>query len=479
MHKPFPEDGQDRPEILSALRDMRAQDPAVDGRAFAFIYDAGEDARSLARDAFAACMGINGLDPTVYPSARRIENAVVGFCLDVTRAPAGAAGTATAGGTESVMLAVKAARDHARRTRPGIKAPRMLLPETAHACFHKAAHYLGVEAVRVDVDPVTLRADVADARRKMTEEVILVVGSAPSYAHGVVDPIAELAELAMDHGTLMHVDACVGGWVLPFLRDAGVDVPAFDFTVPGVTSLSLDLHKYGYAPKGLSVLIHRTKAVRAAQYYACAEWSGYAIVNTTSLGSKSVAAMGAGLAVMLHLGRRGYRERAKEMWDATTRVVDFIDKTPGVRVLGRPAMNLLAFTADERDGDVFELADRLTERGWLVQPTYSFGRSPAHIHLTIDPNNASQVDRFTRDLGAALEGLPPRMVPPAQVLALLSSAASSSDTETIDGAMLMGALGIADGRLPERAGPIHRLIEAAPPAMREQLLVLFMGELFS
>jgi hypothetical protein len=253
-----------------------------------------------------------------------------------------------------------------------------------------------------------------------------------------------------------------------------VTVPPFDFTVPGVTSLSMDLHKYGYAPKGVSVLLHRTKEVRAAQYYACAEWSGYAIVNTTSLGSKSVAAMGAALAVMLHLGKRGYRERAKAMWEATREVARFIDDAPRLRLVARPDMNLLAFTSQ---GDVFELADRLTERGWLVQPTYAFGASPTHIHLTIDPNNARQIGRFTRDLATCEEGLPPRTSPPEQVMALLASAAS--DSEPIDGGMLMGALGIADGRLPGKSAPIHRLIDAAPPAMREKLLVLFMGELFS
>ena len=289
----LPEDGIPRSDTLSSLARMRADDPPIDGHAFAFIYDAGEDARATAREAFAACMGINGLDPTVYPSALRIENAVVGYAREALRAPDGAVGTSTAGGTESVMLAVKAARDHARKTRPHITRPKVLLPETGHACFHKAGHYLGVEMVRVDVDPSTMRADVADARARMTSDVIMVVGSAPSYAHGVVDPIPELAALAAQHGALMHVDACVGGWVLPFLREAGVQVPPFDFTVPGVTSISLDLHKYGYAPKGVSVLLHKTREVRAAQYYACAEWSGYAIVNTTSLGSKSVAALGA------------------------------------------------------------------------------------------------------------------------------------------------------------------------------------------
>ena len=475
MHEPLPEAGQDGPAILADLDAMRADDPIADGSAFAFMYDAGEDARAVAREAFAACMGVNGLDPTVYPSARHIENALVGFCLEVSRAPEGAVGTATSGGTESVMLAVKAARDHTRKTRPHIETPKMLLPETAHACFHKAAHYLGVEVVRVQVNPSTFRADVSDARAKMTDDVVLVVGSAPSYAHGVVDPIPELAAIAAERGALMHVDGCVGGWVLPFLRDSGVPVPPFDFTVAGVTSLSLDLHKYGYAPKGVSVLLHRTREVRAAQYYACAEWSGYAIVNTTSLGSKSVAAMGAGLAVMRRLGKRGYRERAKRMWDATRRIVSVIEETPGLRLLARPDMNLLGFTTDT--GDVFDLADRLAARGWLVQPTYAFGRSPSHIHLTIDPNNADRADAFSADLVAAMDGLPARTSPPAEVLALLSSAATNGDA--LDGGMLMGALGIQGGRLPREAAPIHRLIDAATPALREQLLILFMGELFS
>ena len=420
-------------------------------------------------------MSINGLDPTVYPSARRIENALVGACRELLRAPEGAVGTATAGGTESVMLAVKSARDHARGTRPEIRAPKMLLPETAHACFHKAAHYLGVEAVVVDVDPTTMRADVADARRKMTGDVILVVGSAPSYAHGVVDPIEALAALAQEHGALMHVDACVGGFLLPFLREAGVPVPPFDFAVPGVTSLSVDLHKYGFAPKGASMLLQRRRELRDAQYFACATWSGYAIVNSTTLGSKSVAAMGAALATLRHLGRRGYRERAAAMWRATAKLARTIDATPGVHLVARPDANLLAFTTDA--GDVFELADRLADRGWLVQPTYAYGRSPALVHLTIDPTNAARADDLARDLVGSLVDLPATIDPPPAVVAMLSQLGGGG--VDLSAGMLMEQLGIKDGQLPRRAGTIHRLLDAAPPPVRERLLLLFMGELFS
>ncbi|MEB2311443.1 MAG: aminotransferase class V-fold PLP-dependent enzyme [Sorangiineae bacterium] len=472
MTKAFPERGIPREAILARLGAQKEGDLASDGRAFAFVYDAGDELRGLAREAFAACMGINGLDPTVYPSARRIESQVVHAALELLNAPEGAVGTATAGGTESVMLAVKTARDFFRDR---VKRPKMLLPETAHACFHKAAHYLGVEVVVVDVDPVTMRASVADARAKLDDDVVLVVGSAPSYAHAVIDPIAELAELAQQRGVLMHVDACVGGCVLPFMRDNGVELPPFDFLVEGVTSISLDLHKYGFAPKGISLLLQRRRELRDAQYYACARWPGYAIVNSTTLGSKSVAAMGAASAIIEWLGREGYRARAREMWAATEKLVAAIDELDGVHLVARPDMNLLAFTTD--GGDVFELADRLTERGWHVQPTYAYGRSPAHIHLTLDPGNAARVDAFIADLRASVVGLPPTELPPEGVVAMLEHLGSGGGGA--DTGALMNELGITDGRMPERSGAIHRLLNAASPGTRERLLVLFIGELFS
>jgi glutamate/tyrosine decarboxylase-like PLP-dependent enzyme len=473
----FPKQGRPAAEVLAALTDHKARDLKADGRAFAFVYDAGAEVRELAREAFASCMSINGLDPTVYPSARKIENQVVGACLDLLQAPEGAVGTATAGGTESVMLAVKTARD----ANPNVKNPKMLLPETAHACFHKGAHYFGIEVVPVKVDPETFRADPADARAKMTDDVVLVVGSAPSYAHGVIDPIEELAALAAENDCLMHVDACVGGCVLPFMRDNGVDVPPFDFAVEGVTSMSIDLHKYGFAPKGISVVLQRNRKLRDAQYFACAKWSGYAIVNSTTLGSKSAAAMGAAFALMHHLGRGGYQERAKLMWDATEKLVSEIDSIDGLGVLGSPQMNLFAFTTvGDEPGDVFELADRLTERGWHVQPTYAFGASPAHIHLTLDPGNATHVDALAKDIRECAKELPSTQEAPAAVLALLSQLAEGGDDSgNIDTGMLMAQLGVADGQLPSRAGTIHRLINAAPPALREKLLILFVGELFS
>lgn len=475
MTNAFPETGKPRDEVLAALTQSRSKDLKSDGRAFAFVYDPGEEARELARTAFAACMPINGLDPTVYPSARTLENAVVKACLELMHAPEGAVGTATAGGTESVMLAVKTARDLARKQRPDLTQPKMLLPVTAHACFHKAAHYFGVEIISVDVDPKTFRADVADAKRKMSPEVILVVGSAPSYAHGVIDDITSLAALAQEHGSLMHVDACVGGCVLPFLRDNGVAGPDFDFGIEGVTSISMDLHKYGFAPKGISVLLQRRRELRDAQYYTCATWTGYSIINSTTLGSKSVAAMGAAYSLIQHLGKVGYRERATRMWDATQTLVKMIDATDGLEMVGRPDMNLFAFTTAK--GDVFTLADRLTAKGWLVQATYQFGPSPAHIHLTLDPENARRADALAKDIVACAQDLPPTQAAPDGVVAFLSNLAENS--AGVDTAAVVKEMGLGSGTLPDEAAPLHRIMNAMTPAQREKLLVLFVGELFT
>ena len=480
----FPECGVDRESVMEALKATRRDDLAADGRAFGFAYDAGADVRDVAREAFATCMSINGLDPTLYPSARTLENDVVAACLAHLRAPEGAAGTATAGGTESILLAVKTARDYAHVTRPQVRAPKMLLPETAHASFHKAAHYYGVEVVPIGVDPQTMRADVADAQRKIDRDTILVVGSATTYSHGVIDPIAELAALAQEHGALMHVDGCIGAWVLPFQRELGIEQPAFDFTVEGVTSISMDLHKYAFAPKGISVLLQRRRDLRDAQYYACARWTGYAIVNSTTLGSKSLSALGAAWALLRYVGRARYRELIGVMWQAKQKVVGAVSEIDDLRVVGEPDMGLVALATDV--GDVFALADRLAAKGWVVQPTYAFGASPAHVHLCLDPGNAAKIDQFIDDLRAAMVDLEPRQNAPQQLVQMLetavaspaSDAAAQGAASALAPAQLMAQLGVVDGRLPQQTALIHRVLDAASPALRERLLSLFVGELF-
>jgi glutamate/tyrosine decarboxylase-like PLP-dependent enzyme len=473
----FPEQGNtDDQAILKNLAGLHTDDLSSDGHAFAFIYDAGSEVNNLARKAFAAGMSGNGLDPTVYPSARRLENDLVAACLDHLGAPEGAVGTATSGGTESVILSVKTARDYARKNRPEISEPNILVPETAHASFQKAAHYLGVELKLVDVDPVTMRASVEDTREKIDDNTILLVASAPSYAHGVIDPIAELGALAQERGLLLHVDACIGGWVLPFERELGVDLPAFDFAVEGVTSISVDLHKYGFTPKGISVLLQRNRELREAQYYSCATWSGYSIVNPTIQGSKSLAPMAAAWAVLKRLGRSGYRELVSSMWQATQKLVAGVGEIDDLRVVGEPNMGLVAVSTTE--GDIFELADRLTAAGWHVQPTYAYGNSPAHIHFTIDPGNSGKVGALLDDLRREAKDLPATESAPEPVVQLLEAVAQGG-SGGMDVGNMMAEFGIRDGKLPAQQATIHRLLNSVSPGAREKLLVLFLGEMFS
>ncbi|MBL4635346.1 MAG: aspartate aminotransferase family protein [Kofleriaceae bacterium] len=462
-------------EILERLASLKSDDLSSDGHAFAFIYDAGDSVNNLARKAFASGMTGNGLDPTVYPSARRLENDLVGACLEHLRAPDDACGTITSGGTESVILSVKAARDYARQYRPEVSDPNILVPETAHASFHKAAHYLGVRLILVDIDPTTMRASVEDTKSKLDDNTILIVASAPSYAHGVIDPIVELGQLAQDKGVLLHVDACIGGWVLPFQRDNGVAIPDFDFQVPGVTSMSVDLHKYGFTPKGISVLLSRSRKLRDCQYYSCARWSGYSIVNPSILGSKSIAPMAAAWAIFQHLGKSGYRELVGSMWTATEKFVEGVSQIEGIKVLGKPTMGLIAVACGK--SDVFELADRLTEAGWHVQPTYAFGNSPAHIHFSIDPGNSSRVDAFLVDLAAASKNLPEYSDAPEALVQLLEAVAQGGGG--LDTSTMMAEFGIRDGKLPDKQATIHRLLNSCSPQAREKLLILFLGEMFS
>ncbi|HNM98436.1 MAG TPA: aminotransferase class V-fold PLP-dependent enzyme, partial [Marmoricola sp.] len=261
-------------DVLARLRALQSADaPDTGGRTLAYVYDSGiAEADRVGRAAVAAYAGSNGLDPTAFPSLLQMENEVCGFTLDLISAPPGAVGTLTSGGTESVLLAVKGARDAHSSTKPNL-----VLPSTGHPAFHKAGHYFGVE-VRIVPVRSDHRADPEATRAAVDADTVLVVGSAPSYAHGVMDPIPELAAIAAEAGARCHVDACIGGFVLPYAQRLGRAVPPWTFEVAGVSSISLDLHKYAYAPKGASMLVHRTSELRRPQYFAWADWPGYTML---------------------------------------------------------------------------------------------------------------------------------------------------------------------------------------------------------
>ncbi|MFC9331792.1 pyridoxal phosphate-dependent decarboxylase family protein [Kitasatospora sp. NPDC057015] len=470
--------------MLAELRALRGHDaPTRGGRTFAYVYDAGLDGLDeLTAAAYSAYATVNGLDMTVFPSVARLENDIVAAVAAVLGAP-GCQGTFTSGGTESILLAVKTARDHARATR-GVTQPRMVLPSTAHAAFHKAAAYLGVQPVVVPVDPVTFRADAGAVAAAIDEHTVLVVASAPSYAHGVPDPVTEIAAAAAERGVLCHVDACIGGWILPFLRRAGREVPPFDLSVPGVTSLSVDLHKYGYADKGASVVLYRDAELRRHQYFAHAGWPGYPVVNPTVQGTKSGGLLAQAWAALQHVGEDGYTALAARVADASDRLLAGLRATPGVRVLGDPAAALVAFTLDTDGGPdlslLLHLADEMRERGWYLQPQLSFDGLPPNLHLTLTPATADRVEALLADLADALKAA--RALAPVAVDPALAELAAGLDPDTLGPEDVAGVLAFAgldpNAGLPTRTAPVLVLLDALPGPLKERLLAEFVGSIF-
>ncbi|MET8521628.1 aminotransferase class V-fold PLP-dependent enzyme [Nocardioides sp. NPDC004968] len=476
-------------DALTQLRSMQAADlPVNGGRTLAYVYDSGlPDIDRIGREAVAAYAGSNGLDPTAFPSLLRMENEVVGTAADLLDAPESVVGTVTSGGTESVLLAVQAARDAHR----GIERPRMVLPSTAHAAFHKAAHYFGVEPVLVPVGP-DFRADPAAMAAAMDERTVLVVASAPSYAHGVVDPVTAIAAAAAERGIRCHVDACIGGWVLPYATRLGRDVPAWTFAVEGVTSISVDLHKYAYAPKGTSVLLHRTPELRRPQFFASAAWPGYTMLNSTMQSTKSGGPLAGAWAVMRSLGDEGYERLARDVFEAVDRIRAGVEEMPELAVVSTPDSTLLALTTDG-SCDPFTICDEMAVRGWYVQPQMSFAGSPATIHLSVSAATLPHVPELLAALDeavAAAVAAGPVAVDPAVATFIGDLDPFSLSEEDFDGLLLAAGLVGAAGAegdpstssghrlaLPQRMAEVNAMLDLASAAMREALLVAFLDRL--
>lgn len=469
-------------QVRAQLDALAARDlPAHGGRTLAYVYDSGISAADeIGRAALTAFADSNGLDPSAFPSLLAMENDLVALAGGMLHAPEGFVGTATSGGTESLLLAVLAAREGADATIRDTGRPVMVMPSTAHAAFHKAAHYLGVATRVVDVDPVTFRADPGAISAAITDDTVLVVASAPSYAHGVVDPVADIAAIAAERGIRCHVDACIGGWILPFL-DEPTARPAWDFAVPGVSSISVDLHKYAYTPKGVSVLLHRDSSLRTGHYFACANWPGYTMLNSTMQSTKSGGPLAAAWAVVHAIGSQGYAALARTAREGTLAVAAGVRGIPGVRVLAEPDSTLLVLATDDTC-DVFTIADAMLTRGWYIQPQMGFGDSPPSLHLTMSAATTPQVPAFLTALGeAAAQAI---ATGPIAVDAELAAAAAAIDPATLDDAAFDGLLALAglagaDGgvALPQRMAPVNALLDVAPPPLRETLLLTFLDRL--
>jgi sphinganine-1-phosphate aldolase len=382
--------------ILEALAAKRARDARwQEGRTFGLVFDGGQEVHDVAEAAAVMFLHENALNTQAFPSLGEIQAEVVAACAELFHGSPGAAGFMTSGGTESILMAVKAARERARAERD-VDAPEMVVAASAHAAFHKAGHDFGV---RVHTVPVLddFRADVDAMAAHVNGNTALVVGSAPQYPQGVVDPIPELADVAASVNASMHVDACMGGFVLPFMELNGDTIPPWDFRVPGVTTLSADIHKLGYAPKGASVILHRNKELRRYQTFVFDGWLGGLYASPNMQGSRAGLPMAAAWAVMHKLGIDGYRRLTAVTIDAARRIVAGVRATSGLRVLGEPEAHLLAIGSD--GVDVFALNDAMHGRGWHLDRQ----GPPDSLHLTVSNGNAPVVDEFLGDLRACVD----------------------------------------------------------------------------
>ena len=391
---PLPTRGRPATEILADLDAFKRGD--VDwksGRVFSLAYFAGDDVLDLATEAYGRYLSTNALNVMAFPSLRKMQTEVVASMIALLHGGEAAAGFMTSGGTESILLAVKAARGRGRQR--GVGAPEMVLPTTAHAAFEKGADYFGVRSVRVPVSR-DFRADPAAMERAITGNTVLLVASAPAYPQGVIDPVADIAALASARDINCHVDACMGGITLPMLERLGHHVPAFDFRVSGVTSISVDLHKYGYAAKGASVILHRSKELRRHQTFVTDNWLGGLYGSSGVLGTKGGGAIAAAWAVMQYLGEEGYMRLTKTAREATEALLAGLRRLPGVIVLGEPVATLLAFTI--ADADTFAVGDALGRRGWYVDQQ----QPPRSLHCTVHAGHAATIHEFLAALNDAL-----------------------------------------------------------------------------
>lgn len=481
----IPETGIARDEVFERLEEFRGRDlDTKGGRTWAYVYDSGHpELFEIADRAYLKYLHENALDPTVYPSLLQLENEVVGMAASHLGAGDGVVGNFTTGGTESIMMVIKAVRDWTRENRPEVKRPNIILPITAHAAFHKAAHYFDVETVTTPVDPSTWKADVAAMDHAINDDTVMLVGSAVSYAHGVVDPIPELGQLALARELFLHVDGCIGGFVLPYFRRLGAGVTDFDFTVPGVSSISMDLHKYAYTPKGASVILYRDRELRRHQLYACASWAGYTVINTTFQSTKSGGALAAAWAVMNYLGDSGYMEIFDRTLKATRTIIESIDAMDDLEIMGRPESSLVAMTSESVN--IFEVVDEMRERGWYVQPQLKFGTSKENIHLSIGGSSLPLVPALLADLADSVEAARPKgsAITDENLVGLLNKLNPAElDSATFDA--LLASAGISSPgandamALPERTASINALLNQCPNELKERMLVEYFNRLY-
>ncbi len=402
MRTVIPESGQSWDTLRDEMIEFGKGDVDWRGaRTAVYVFNPGEDVMEVAKQAYSLYQSENGLGPAAFPSLARMEREVIEMGLDLLHGPEDACGNMTSGGTESIFMAIKTCRDEARSRGVDTRAGEILVPRSAHPAFDKAAHYLDLKVVRIAVAE-DLRADVAALADAITPRTLMLVGSAPCFPYGVIDPIEELGDLASRHDLWLHVDACVGGYFAPFARMNGIPVPPFDFEVPSVKSISADLHKYGYAAKGASTVFHRSEAQREFQIFRFDDWPAGGMQTPTAAGTRPGGAIAGAWAVMRYLGVAGYREKARMVTDTREKLMREIRAIDGLCTFGDPQLGLFSYGADENDAqapDPFAVWKRVSKRGWFT----GLVTEPRGIHMMLSPAHERVADEYLSDLREAVE----------------------------------------------------------------------------
>lgn len=395
----IPEKGLAKDEVLEMLRQYKKGDANYkDSKVWSLVYYLGEEHTRFLADAFEIFFSENALNPMAFKSLKRFEHEVVRMSAALLNGNRDVVGVMTSGGTESCLLPVIAYRDRAAAKKTfRSRAPEMIAPESIHVAWEKAARYFGVKMVHAPLRE-DFRVDVEAVKKLVNKNTILIIGSAPSYPHGVIDPIVELGALAQEYKIPFHVDSCLGGFLLPFVERLGYEIKPFDFRVPGVTSISADIHKYGYSAKGASVLLYRNMDYLKHQFFVHESWPGGVFISPALLGTRPGGAIAAAWAAIKSLGMKGYLDLAKKVMETTIALQEGISSIPGLEILGNPEMSVFAYRSTLKKGSIYAVGDQMEEKGWLVDRL----QRPEALHAMVTPLHERIVDQFIADLKQAV-----------------------------------------------------------------------------
>jgi len=394
----IPKKGKSKKEVLKALKDYGKNDPEYKKmKTWSLVYYLGKEHTDFLKQAYGEYFSANGLNPTVFQSLKKFETEVIRMTANLLHGDKNVSGVITAGGTESCLLAVKTYRDMAR-DKKRIKKPEMIIPETAHVAWEKGAEYFGVKAVHAPLDK-DYRVDIKAVKKLVNKRTVMILGSAPEYPHGTIDDIQGLGEIALAKKIPLHVDACVGGYLLPFVEKLGYNIPIWDFRIPGVTSISADTHKYGFSAKGASTILYKNIDILKYQMFIYENWPGGIFASPALLGTRPGGAYAAAWAAMQTIGEDGYLKLAKDIMESATALITGINSIDELEIIGKPAASLLAYKSNNKNVNIFAVGDQMEKKGWQLDRL----QRPEALHAMITPLHVDVIKQYLSDLKKSVE----------------------------------------------------------------------------